>query len=76
MHFNNYFVEHIRGDMRWGGGGGGKSEKSVHRPSPLQGGHGLDPYKGSDPKMGFHAPGSMFCPHPCWHLSRPVSILL
>ena len=19
MHFNNYFVEHIRGDMRWGG---------------------------------------------------------
>ena len=21
MHFNNYFVEHIRGDMRWGGGG-------------------------------------------------------
>ena len=20
MHFNNYFVEHIRGDMRWGGG--------------------------------------------------------
>ena len=54
----------------------GESEKSVHRPSPLQGGHGLDPYKGSDPKIGFHAPGSMFCPHPCWHLSRPVSILL
>ena len=31
MHFNNYFEEHIRGDMRWlcvcvcvcGGGGGG-----------------------------------------------------
>ena len=22
MHFNNYFVERIRGDMRWGGGGG------------------------------------------------------
>ena len=22
MHFNNYFVEHRRGDM-WGGGGGG-----------------------------------------------------
>ena len=21
MHFNNYFVEHLRGDMRWGGGG-------------------------------------------------------
>ena len=20
MHVNNYFVEHIRGDMRWGGG--------------------------------------------------------
>ena len=20
MHFNNYFVEHIRGDMRWEGG--------------------------------------------------------
>ena len=22
MHFNNYFVEHVRGDMNWGGGGG------------------------------------------------------
>ena len=22
MHFNNYFVEHIRGDLRWGRGGG------------------------------------------------------
>ena len=20
MHFNNYFVEHVRGDMNWGGG--------------------------------------------------------
>ena len=40
MHFNNYFEEHIRGDMRWlcvcvcvcgggggGGGGGGSSRK-------------------------------------------------
>ena len=25
MHFNNYFVEHVRGDMNWGGGGGGSS---------------------------------------------------
>ena len=23
MHFNNYFVEHLREDLRWGGGGGG-----------------------------------------------------
>ena len=22
MHFNNYFVEHVRGDMNWGGGEG------------------------------------------------------
>ena len=26
MHFNNYFVERIRGDLRWGGGSSQKKK--------------------------------------------------
>ena len=27
MHFNNYFVEHVRGDMNWGGEGSSRIKK-------------------------------------------------
>ena len=30
MHFNNYFVEHVRGDMNWGGGGVITNNEGVH----------------------------------------------
>ena len=30
MHFNNYFVEHVRGDMNWGGGGVITNKEGVH----------------------------------------------
>ena len=30
MHFNNYFVEHVRGDMDWGGGGVITNKEGVH----------------------------------------------
>ena len=31
MHLNNYFVEHIRGDLRWRGGGGKKRKKKLNK---------------------------------------------
>ena len=44
MHFNNYFVEHVRGDMNWGGGGEGSSRIKKEFTCyfhGLQGGGGL-----------------------------------
>ena len=40
MHFNNYFVEHVRGDMRWGGGGSSRKYWIKIKDGP-QGGEGL-----------------------------------
>ena len=47
MHFNNYFVEHVRGDMNWGGGEGSsriKKEFTCYFHG-LQGGGGGGPDK-------------------------------
>ena len=46
MHFNNYFVEHVRGDMNWGGGGVITNKEGVHLLFSWSAGGG--PYRNFD----------------------------
>ena len=56
MHFNNYFVEHIRGDMRWGGG--------VSRKYGIKkGGHLLFTWSAGGPYRNFDL-SNIFLPPP------------
>ena len=46
MHFNNYFVEHVRGDMNWGGEGSSriKKEFTCYFHGLQEGGGGLQKF--------------------------------